>query len=462
LLLDDIALAECFMECNILLSRAARRKGFSPLSIVFGGVLCLAPQSGLHAEPAVDPSALGIAQNVVQVRTKSSAKSQDGFGFLFGERNGLLYIATANKLVRGSRGETDRSPSLVFSHSQNAPVRGRLLETSSPANGLAVIEVESARVPGLSWARSVVAATSSVNSGVSLWLVGPDRRSRVPSVPGKALEVTQVDRTDYAGPLIVAGGLTVVGGTAGAPLVSDNGMVGMIISDSNPQKVEAMPVENIEAVVRGWGYPWLLSFAQPKQDCDLFAASPNDLGRPADVAGVSLDKLDVKKAMGACWLLGPSYADKIPRFTYQVGRILQAEGDLQEAEKLYAIAANKGYPAAQSALGVLYEKQGKDKEAAELYRRSAEQRDPVGQTNFATMLRDEYGGVRKNDDEAARLYKEAASQNYPAALSSLGWMYEQGRVGSAANESEARRLYEKAAEGGDPYAQRALARLDSR
>lgn len=447
------------MERDIVCSRAVRRKGFSLLSLAFGAGLWLAPQCASQAESAVDQPAAGVAQNVVQVRARLSAKPQDGFGFVFGERNGLLYIATANKLVRGSRGEIDPAPGIAFSRSQSVSVRGRLLETSSPPNGLAVIEVDLAKVPGLSWTRDVVAATSSVISGLPLWLVGVDRKSPGSSMPGKVLDVPTVNRADYSGSLIVAGGFAVTSGTAGAPLVSDGGMVGMVISDSNPQKVEAISVESIEATVRGWGYPWLLSVVQPKQDCDLLAASPNDLGRPADIVGVSLDKLDVKKAKAACGLLGLFYSEKIPRFAFQAGRIFEADGDLQEAEKLYAIAAKQGYPAAQSALGVLYEKQGKDKEASELYRRSAEQRDPVGQTNFATMLRDEYGGVRKNDDEAVRLYKEAASQNYAAALSGLGWMYEQGRVGGAANESEARRLYEKAAEGGDPYARRALARL---
>lgn len=450
------------MERHIVSSRAVRRKGFSLLPLVVAAGLGLAPQRTSHAESAVDQPAMGVAKNVVQVRAKPGAKPQDGFGFVFGERSGLLYIATANRLVRGDRGEIDRSPSIAFSRPQGASVRGRLLETSTPANGLAVIEVELAKVPGLSWTRDVVAATSSVSAGVSLWLVAADRKLRAPSGAATVSEVTVVERADYSGPLIVAGGSVVAGGTAGAPLVSDNGMVGMIMSDSTPQKVEAIPVESIEAAMKGWGYPWLLSIVQPKQDCDLLAASPNDLGRPADIVGVSLDKLDVNKATVECAFLGPAYSEKIPRFTFQVGRILQAKGNVQEAEKLYAIAAKQGYAAAQSALGVLYEKQGKDKEAADLYRRSAEQHDPVGQTNFATMLRDEYGGVRKNDEEAVRLYKEAASQNYPAALSGLGWMYEQGRVGGAANDSEARRLYEKAAEGGDSYAQRALVRLSLR
>ena len=323
LLTSWIAVAECFMERNIVNSRAVRRKCFSFFLFVSGIGLWFVPQSRTHAESAVDQFATSFAQNVVQVRAKTSVKSQDGFGFVFGERNGFLYIITANKLLRGNRGEVDPTPGVVFSGFQSAPVRGRLLAAPSPANGLAVIEVESAKVSGLEWTRDVVAATSSVSPGVSLWLVGPDRRLGLPSGPVKVSEILAIERSDYSGPLIVAGGRAFAGGIAGMPLISDNGLVGMIISDANQQKVEAIPVESIEAGVRGWGYPWLLSVVQPKQDCDLTAASPDDLGRPADIVGVSLDKLDVKKAKSACALLGPAYSEKIPRFTFQVGRILQ-------------------------------------------------------------------------------------------------------------------------------------------
>lgn len=450
------------MHRNITTFRTARRKRVSFLLFALGTALWIFSQNRSYAESPGYQLATELTQNVVQVRAKWGGKSQDGFGFVFGAREGLLYIATANKIVRGSRGEIDPAPSVVFSQSPGTRVRGKLLETSSPATGLAVIEIESARVPGLGWTRDVVAAASSIEGGAPVWLVGSDRKWLVPSVPGKVLRVTKVARPDYSGTLIIAGGLNAVGGTSGAPLVSNYGMVGMIISDSNPQELEAIPVESIEATVRSWGQPWLLSIVPPKQDCDRMAASPDDFGRPADVAGVSLDRLDTERATDACVHLGMNFSEKIPRFAFQAGRIMQAEGRLKEAESVYAIAAGKGYPAAQSALGALYESQGKDKEAAELYRRSAEQGDPVGQTNFATMHRDEYGGVRKDDEKAVRLYKAAASKNYPPALSSLGWMYEQGRVEGAANESEARRLYELAAASGDPYAKRALQRLDSK
>ena len=446
------------MERNHVFLRALFRNGHRVLSPFVGVVLWFAPQLPLLAQTTVDQLAAEGSENVVQIRAKFASKSQDGFGLVIGVRNGLIYVATANKLVRGSRGEADPAPAVTFAHTQAAPVRGKLLNILSPSGGLAVIEIEMSKVPGLSWTRDIVSARSSGIPGDSVWLVRSDRRPPATPIAGKIIEVADVNRTDYSGFLIVAEVPAPIG-TLGAALISADGVVGMIVSDSSPQKVEAVPIETIEEVVKGWGLPWLLSVVQPKQDCDRMASSPDDLRRPADVVGVSLEKLDVKAAINVCFGPGSKYWEKVPRFAFQTGRIFEAEGNLREAEKLYASAASKGYAAAQSALGVLYEKQGKDKEAAELYRRAAEQRDPVGQTSLATMLRDEYGGQRKNDEEAVRLYKEAAKQNYPAALSGLGWMYEQGRAGGAPNEPEARRLYERAAEGGDRYAQRALARM---
>jgi len=48
--------------------------------------------------------------------------------------------------------------------------------------------------------------------------------------------------------------------------------------------------------------------------------------------------------------------------------------------------ANRGYAAAQTSLGILYERQKKEEAAAELYHRAADQGDPVAQTNLGTMF----------------------------------------------------------------------------
>jgi hypothetical protein len=431
--------------------------------IVLGGMLWTFAVSSSRADPPGRELANKLIQNVVQIRAKWVGASRDGFGFVFGERDGLIYIATANHVVRGGgRDEIDREPTLVFSRSQGTPYKGKLLETSSRQTDLAVITIEVEKLSGFSWISEALAATStSVLGGSDVWFIGADRKWYIPVVPGRVSNVkSDISRIEYSGTVISSGGLNTNVGTSGAPLISSDGIVGMIVSDSTRQEAEAVPIERIEASILEWQQPWQLKVIQPKQNCDLWAASPYDLGKPHNVAGVSLDHIDTKKALSECWFPILAFGEKIPRFVFQVGRAYEASDELVLAEKSYSVAAERGYPAAQSALGALYEGQSKDVAAADLFRRAADQGDPAGQFNLATMWRDDYGGLGKNDETAVRLYRDAAGKKYSAALSGLAWMYEQGRVDGQANESEARRLYEQAAALGDRYATRALQRLD--
>jgi hypothetical protein len=430
--------------------------------IALSGMLWTFAVSSSRADPPGRELATKLIQNVVQIRAKWAGGSRDGFGFVFGERDGLVYIATANHVVRGGRDEIDRQPTLVFSRSQGTPYTGKLLETSSRRTDLAVITIEAEKLSGFSWTNEVLAATtSSVLVGSDVWFIGLDRKWFVPVVPGRVSNVNNdVSRIEYSGTVISAGGLNINVGTSGAPLISVDGIVGMIVSDSTRQEAEAVPIERIEANIREWQQPWQLTVIQPKQDCDRQAASPYDLRKPSNVAGVGLDRIDTRKALSECFFPILAFGDKIPRFAFQAGRAYEANDELVLAEKSYSVAAEKGYPAAQSALGALYEGQSRDAAAVDLYRRAADQGDPAGQSSLATMWRDDYGGMGKNDEIAVRLYRDAAGKNYSAALSSLAWMYEQGRVDGQPNEAEARQLYERAAALGDRYATRALQRLD--
>ena len=429
--------------------------------IALSGMLWTFAVSSSRADTPGRELATKLIQNVVQIRAKWAGGSRDGFGFVFGERDGLVYIATANHVVRGGRDEIDREPTLVFSRSQGTPYTGKLLETSSRRTDLAIITIEAEKLSGFSWTKEVLAATTSSVLASDVWFIGSDRKWFVPVVPGRVSNVNNdVSRIEYSGIVISAGGLNINIGTSGAPLISNDGIVGMIVSDSTRQEAEAVPIERIEANIREWQQPWQLTVIQPKQNCDREAASPYDLGKPPNVAGVALDRIDIMKALPECWYPVFAFGEKIPRFAFQVGRAYEASDQLVLAEKAYSAAAERRYPAAQSALGALYEGQSRDGPAADFYSRAADQGDPAGQSSLATMWRDDYGGMGKNDEAAVRLYRDAAGKNYPAALSGLGWMYEQGRVDGQPNEVEARRLYERAAALGDRYAARALQRLD--
>jgi caspase domain-containing protein/Sel1 repeat-containing protein len=150
-------------------------------------------------------------------------------------------------------------------------------------------------------------------------------------------------------------------------------------------------------------------------DCDRLAGMPYDNGRAAGVAGVGIDKINIKAAAAACSDALQNYPDVV-RFTFEAGRVATARRDYAEARRLYDKAAAAGYAMAMNNIGALYE---------------------VG------------NGVARNYAEAFRWYSKAVAANEPIAMIDLGWLYEHGQ-GVAQDLAEARRLYETAANAGVP------------
>jgi TPR repeat protein len=134
----------------------------------------------------------------------------------------------------------------------------------------------------------------------------------------------------------------------------------------------------------------------------------------------------------------------------------------QEAARTLKLAADQGYPPAQTELGVFYE-QGRggltksDQEAARLYKLAADQGQPAAQTLLGILYEQGRGGLTRNPREAARLYKLAADQKLAEAQFNLARSYEQGVAGLAKNDQEAARLYRLAADQGLAVARDRLA-----
>jgi TPR repeat protein len=95
------------------------------------------------------------------------------------------------------------------------------------------------------------------------------------------------------------------------------------------------------------------------------------------------------------------------------------------------------------------------REAARLYKLSADQGNAVAQLQLAYMY--ENGDVLPKDwPEAARLYRLAADQGNPEAQANLADFYERGDAGLRRNACEAMRLRKLAAAQGNAYAERSL------
>ena len=95
--------------------------------------------------------------------------------------------------------------------------------------------------------------------------------------------------------------------------------------------------------------------------------------------------------------------------------------DAAEAVRWYRLAAEQGYAAAQSNLGVMYD----NGEAVRWYRLAAEQGYAAAQFNLGVMYANGEG-VPEDDAEAVRWYRLAAEQGDATAQSNLGLMYATG------------------------------------
>jgi hypothetical protein len=199
--------------------------------------------------------------------------------------------------------------------------------------------------------------------------------------------------------------------------------------------------------------------------CDLVAASPDDLRRPADLPGIPFRRLEVRAAKVACQAALDA-SPKNPRVMFELGRVLDRGQEYEQARVLYEGAVAQGYVAAQAHLGFDYSL-GRgglakdDREAVRLFKLSANQGDAFAQVTLGVFYATGRGGLTKDDREAVRLYKLAADQGNAAAQVNLGLFYESGRGGLLKDAREAARLYKLAADQGNEFAINALQRLTS-
>ena len=154
-------------------------------------------------------------------------------------------------------------------------------------------------------------------------------------------------------------------------------------------------------------------------------------------------------------LLAGSSAAAAPIDEIQAG--LQAHQFDTALPKLRALAES-GDGTAQFALATVLEgafgyPKTDPKEAAQWYRRAADQNIPEAQTALADRLMQGVG-VDKNYEEAAKLYR-AAADKLPVAAAHMGDLYCYG-VGVKEDTAECAKWYRKAAEGGIAHAAAAL------
>src|SRR5262249_21755466 len=121
---------------------------------------------------------------------------------------------------------------------------------------------------------------------------------------------------------------------------------------------------------------------------------------------------------------------------FQRGLAAYNRQDYATALRAWQPLAQHGNPAAQSALGMMYERgwgvAQNDAEAVQWFRKAANQGNALGQANLG-MMYEQGRGVAQNDAEAVQWFRKAANQGNALGQANLGYMYIKGR-GVAQNE----------------------------
>ena len=152
----------------------------------------------------------------------------------------------------------------------------------------------------------------------------------------------------------------------------------------------------------------------------------------------------------------------LARADFDAGLAAASAGDFAAAMREWHPLALKGDAGAQFNLGLLYA-QGRgvaqdDEQAAQWFRRAAEQELPVAQYNLGTLYA-AGRGVRQDDREAAAWFRLAAEQGHAGAQNNLGVMCRYG-YGVAADPILAYALFQWAS-ASDEMARESLRQLSA-
>ena len=205
--------------------------------------------------------AMSLRPNVVHItvhRLDMTDSVLEGFGFIVAKNDGgRALIVTAAHLV-SKETPTDINIQIRFFSDQGRTYPAALLETIDHNLDLAVLE---APFPTkLDWVRKAM-GPKRIRSGLfPVRFIGSQRDWYVPRAPG------YVNDSIYKHNFIIVDGLNnIVAGSSGSPLISERGIIGMIVVDKGAGVSYATRMTLIKQALLRWNYPWHLeqSRAQP-------------------------------------------------------------------------------------------------------------------------------------------------------------------------------------------------------
>ena len=232
-------------------------------------VLIVVSSAPPHISPAQaaeegDRIADPYKSSVVQITTLLESGQKSGFGFVVGEKKDLLYIVTANHVVRSEHSD-NATPQIHLRFYEDAggqPSEAELLQVTHRRLDLALLR---APVPGwfkVDW-RNIYHCTQFAR-GEKAWFIGREQDWFVPTDnEAGSIHGNEPDIDGH----IKFGITTVKPGTSGSPLITRRGIIGMITQDSVSDS-RAVAVQFIRKFVEENRLPWNLSSCEERRESD--------------------------------------------------------------------------------------------------------------------------------------------------------------------------------------------------
>ncbi len=256
-----------------------------------------------------------LQNNVVAITAFSpDGYKEYGFGIITGERDKLLFIATAAHVVE----EAQEKIEIKFFDDYRAYPAKLLRQNTDSDIDIAVLEVEK---PGnFRWEPDCLGIASK---GDAVAFIGRDRSWYIPPASSNALGYIYEIRNN----LIEVDINSVKVGTSGAPLINQTGIIGMIIKDEGSQAF-AVRIDQIQNELRDISYWFMLKGAgllEPAPDNNQSVQVLYQDLQAFDAAEKS-DKLEAYK----------EYLDNFPRGKFRrnaIERIQELEEENRSAEE---------------------------------------------------------------------------------------------------------------------------------
>jgi len=228
------------------------------LGIVLLSIFTSSVQKGISDDNIPDR----FRNNVLQLTVILSNKEvMNGFGFVVGERDGILYVVTAQHVVFSDDPDVKTKEVWArFYENRGKSYKAKLLDLSYPLLDMALLEIPKPS-ENYKWERKYFYPHPKRNDRV--WFIGRNRDWYIPTDKGTG----NISKPPFMNE-IHAEIFTVQPGTSGAPLLTKEGIVGMIIEDSGYDAV-AVNIDTIKQVItQYWKYPWGLEEFRIETDED--------------------------------------------------------------------------------------------------------------------------------------------------------------------------------------------------